>query len=1190
MRLAPAIVVCLASSAALGRVVPQTSPSSVLPQGRAAAVGRFVRELGPGVALRGEPSSVFGDGAADGFVVSGRMRIAGALPDRERADEAARALFAREPGLFGLDSGELALRQVLQLAGTWYLEYEARRAGLALRESRVELRISREGELTQLAARGMWSGDFDPTFAVEERDALELARLALAGVRSERIAAGPAVRAAQLRASARTAGASQLVPVWTVELHELGRADASFVAVLDGRTGELLALEHAVVPAISGTVSGRGVDGGPQPSVAPTSAGLENLRVQALDALTAFAQLTSNACPDEQATISGDGTRIAFISRCDGDGELWTMLADGSGLLRLSDNAFEERAPAISFDGSRIAFVSNRDGDDEIFAIQTDGTGLVQLTSNSARDDSPSLAADGSLVVYVSFADGDPEICRVSSAGGAPTQLTSNATLDLEPALSADATKIAWAGEVGGDLEILVMNADGSGVTQLTSNSVEDREPALAPDGSRVCFVSRLPIESAAAGDPSSAPARVGNRARARAPALADEPFDLFEVQIASGSTRRLTHGPGNEREPRYAADGGCVACASDEGGDFEIWLYDLATGSGMQLTDNASDDRRPQPASSCASGAWTSNDGDREVSRWNLASPGAFAAGYSSAGGAYSLPLADGHSASVTAQLAGRFARVVDLAPDSNELRASGGATTPASGVDLAFNALGSAELPTAQVSAYRHTERAHAFLESVLHRPPLAVPGTLAIDQPLLARVNAGGLVPNAFYNLLRGDTTYFAGAGASRPNTAYDTVIYHEYGHFADHRFGGIGAGSSCEAVFALSEGFADVLALYASAQGRVGEDFFGPGTWIRNYDLPVSALPVHGSATRQYDAADAPHVSGLPEVHAHGEAFAGFAWDLRAAVGAATAENLLFGALAVNPHDMPSAVRAVFELAATPAFGGTGIPATSPLYGPICTAAARHGFDCAERADRASHGCLYSICTSLPAIHRAIGTEWLGNLVDSEPACELVPNFDDDGVVVPPTIASGTFAPITITLRVDPALRFSGRYGGAVAGLPIRQRYVYVNAWLFVVGPGGGVTEYKILGTDPTSTVPDASGFPPDTLAFNPDSWSGSSFVYSTTFEVPPVSTPLLTILRVRVDYGEDAGIVDGCLSDPSLSQACGPARFGEVEEALELERSSRAPLARGNARSARDANRQRAFAIIQRAAASRSGAT
>ncbi len=1067
---------------------------------------------------------------ADVLQVSGPIRSA----DEARA-AAAEALRLRASDL-GVEAAALAARDARRVGETWSVEYEQVLDGLPVVGSRVHALISDAGTLLSLRSLGLTAAGTDMSFGIDAAVAGSRAREAARAVTAGSVEIG-AARAVLVPLADRP---DRHVPAWQVAVEDPARHDGSWLVTVGGRDGIVLAVEPRVTCAVTGTVKGRGHGSGPSTSSAPAALGLANLTLSASDPAALVTRLTANACPDDQAVISSDGARVAFVSGCDGDAEIWTSRTDGTGLLQLTSNGAADRSPSISADGAWIAFVSEVDGDPEIFVVRSDGTGLLQVSHNTEADEEPSLSGDGALVVWSSAVGGDFEIWRSSTVVPAPAALTANTARDSAPALSLDGSRIAWVSDIDGDDEIFVMNADGTGTVQLTHNTIPDGAPSIREDGLRIVFESQLPRPTAPdAGDPSAV--RHSPRVRV-APVLAPD-YDLFVVGADGTGLARLTSSHANERAPALSPQGGAVAFTSDEDGPGGIRLLLLGMGTEFDITRDALFHRAPSTDYAGTRGAFSVRDGDDEIGAWNFLAAGAFVTGTTGAGGAYSLPVADGTAAEVSGRLQGLWARVSDESANSPNLSARAGVVAPSAGNDLLFNPTSASPLSSTQVTAYYHTNAAHDGLAAVMRRAPLALTGSLAIDRPLHARVNIPVPTANAFYNLARQETAFFIGAGPTRPNTAYDSVILHEYGHFFDDVYGGIGAGSACEAPFALGEGAADAVSMLILGSPVLGADWTGPGTWLRNYSVPVFA---GGSAGRQYDGLDCLSVAGRPEVHQHGEAFAGFAWRLRSSVGAVTAENLLVGAMLTNPPDMQGAVSAVFALAATPAFGGTGSPATSPLYDMICAAAASQGFDCYPRTDQQSYGCITSVC-GVPPSHKVCVTEWLGPVVDFESGCEPIPNPDDDGLVVPPALASGSMAPLTFTLKVNPALRFTGRYGGSVGGAPLKERLVYLNVWFLIDNAMGGFDVVKVLGTASGSGISGPAGFGPDTLAYNPDTWAGPSLTVTYTVPVPSVPTDRFTIIRTRLDYGEDCGRVGTCLSSPTLSGPCGTARFGEVEE-------------------------------------------
>jgi hypothetical protein len=146
------------------------------------------------------------------------------------------------------------------------------------------------------------------------------------------------------------------------------------------------------------------------------------------------------------------------------------------------------------------------------------------------------------------------------------------------------------------------------------------------------------------------------------------------------------------------------------------------------------------------------------------------------------------------------------------------------------------------------------------------------------------------NAYYT---GNSINFYQAGGNCNNTAFSTVIVHEWGHGLDDRYGGISQ------THGLSEGWGDILGLYMVDSPILGSGFRTAGVGIRD-----------GNNSRTYPPP--------PEVHQAGEVWMGFAWrlreNLRAAFGTpqaiAITQDIVVGTIVADATDQPGAVREVF----------------------------------------------------------------------------------------------------------------------------------------------------------------------------------------------------------------------------------------------------------------------------------------
>jgi tRNA A-37 threonylcarbamoyl transferase component Bud32 len=78
---------------------------------------------------------------------------------------------------------------------------------------------------------------------------------------------------------------------------------------------------------------------------------------------------------------SPDGRYIAYMSRRDGNWNIYRVGIDGSGLARLTDSGASDGLPAWSPDGKSIAFVSDREAGWAVWAMNADGSNQRRLFS-----------------------------------------------------------------------------------------------------------------------------------------------------------------------------------------------------------------------------------------------------------------------------------------------------------------------------------------------------------------------------------------------------------------------------------------------------------------------------------------------------------------------------------------------------------------------------------------------------------------------------------------------------------------------------------------------------------------------------------------------------------------------------------------------------------------------------------------
>jgi TolB protein len=104
----------------------------------------------------------------------------------------------------------------------------------------------------------------------------------------------------------------------------------------------------------------------------------------------------------------------------------------GSG-LRLATTALEtiqpltdmddDTAPALSPDGQTIAFMSRRDGNWEVYLVNVDGSDLQRLTDNPANDGLPTWSPDGRVIAFASNRGGSWAVWGMTPGGSDQEEL-----------------------------------------------------------------------------------------------------------------------------------------------------------------------------------------------------------------------------------------------------------------------------------------------------------------------------------------------------------------------------------------------------------------------------------------------------------------------------------------------------------------------------------------------------------------------------------------------------------------------------------------------------------------------------------------------------------------------------------------------------------------------------------------------
>jgi Tol biopolymer transport system component len=235
--------------------------------------------------------------------------------------------------------------------------------------------------------------------------------------------------------------------------------------------------------------------------------------------------------------------RFALTSNREGDSEIYSMKANGTGVRRLTRTPGFDGAGPFSPDGRKLLYYRNQGG---VWVMNADGSGKRNLTPNDGFNAPGSWSPDGSQILFTSNRDGNHELYVMNADGSGQRILATNpSSQEWAGGWSPDGRTIFFSTDRDGNWEIYAMDADGSNARNLTRSPRNDAglpglaSMSLSPDGRRIVFASTRDTRDQ------------------------DNP-ELYAMNANGSAVRRLTRWPGVEG----------VGASSPDGRKLVVWHY----------------------------------------------------------------------------------------------------------------------------------------------------------------------------------------------------------------------------------------------------------------------------------------------------------------------------------------------------------------------------------------------------------------------------------------------------------------------------------------------------------------------------------------------------------------------------------------------------------------------------------------
>lgn len=240
---------------------------------------------------------------------------------------------------------------------------------------------------------------------------------------------------------------------------------------------------------------------------------------------------------------------------------------------------FYNSSPAVSPDGDKVAYIADEDG---IFGIYikyfvNNGLTVKLLSSDRALDFedlnflTPGISWDpsGKKLAVSAKAGGEDALFIIDAVSGAYQRKTFNLKTITSAIWSPDGKSIAFVASKNEQSDIYIYDVAKSTIKKLTDDVFSDQHPAWSPDSKIIYFVSDR--GNYITGDFTAANFKMWD--------YAEETQDIYSLDIVSGSIRRLTHDPKNEKTSiAVAPDGNTLLFVSDRNGIGNLYFLNLAT------------------------------------------------------------------------------------------------------------------------------------------------------------------------------------------------------------------------------------------------------------------------------------------------------------------------------------------------------------------------------------------------------------------------------------------------------------------------------------------------------------------------------------------------------------------------------------------------------------------------------------
>lgn len=293
----------------------------------------------------------------------------------------------------------------------------------------------------------------------------------------------------------------------------------------------------------------------------------------------------SGGTENKLGSISPDGKMIAYVSRSDGNGNIWIKQTSGGDAVQITKDNWHNWSPVWSPDGGELAYLSRRGQQTGIWRIAAfGGTPKLVVTLDGLNGQTSRWSKDGKTIYF----EASGNLFAVDAGSGESRSLTEfdpNDSPAWEFSIPPAEDRIAYVESRNGQQDIWVRMLSGGDPIQITNDPEDDDNPFWHPDGKRVIYNtrrggifqiyeafpdSRPPVQITFA-DHDSFVTGISDDGTRIAVSSTRQDSDLWAVDVPGGEEKQITSDVHIEMWPDLSPDNQSIAYQVSDHSD-NIW------------------------------------------------------------------------------------------------------------------------------------------------------------------------------------------------------------------------------------------------------------------------------------------------------------------------------------------------------------------------------------------------------------------------------------------------------------------------------------------------------------------------------------------------------------------------------------------------------------------------------------------